>query len=184
MEQKSLSIHPSQPQQISLGWYAAVVVWLFLFHPSHLNAYGICLHPSRNYMPLNAWFPMTANKLPTACENVTCNISTSLQGAGLRWANHLTKATKPPLEHYDSLPEPAQNKWPGVLSHCSDGKLSETDNWAFWCFISPFIRFYHCRLFEYTVLFLNSFFAPSAHTAHRSLYLVADCVNYEALQQI
>lgn len=119
------------------------------------------------------------DSLPTACEDVICNISTSLQGVGLRWANHLTKATKPPLEHYDSLPEPALNEWPGVLSHRSDGKLSETDNWAFWCFISPFIRFYHYRLFEYTVLFLNSFFAPSAHMGHHSLHLVAGYVNYE-----
>lgn len=103
----------------------------FLFHPSHLSTCGTCLHPSRCYMPLNAWSPVTAYELPTACEDITCNISTSLQGVGLRWANRLTKATKPPLEHYDSLPEPALNEWPGVLSHCSDGRLSETDNWAF-----------------------------------------------------
>lgn len=84
--------------------------------------------------------------------DVACNISISLQGAGLRWANHLTQATKSPPEHYDNSPEPVPHKWPGVLSHGSDGKLSETDNWAFWCFISPFIRFYHCRLFEDVVL--------------------------------
>lgn len=33
--------------------------------------------------------------------------------------------------------------------------------------------------FEYTVLLLNSFFAPSAHTGHRSLHLVAGDINYE-----